>query len=213
MIRIVVVDDHAIVRSGICHLINAQPDMEVVGEAGNGRDAVKVACEHTPDVLLLDMELPDIDGLAVTEQVHQSSPDTAILILTMYESEDIAHRSMKLGALGYLIKGTDPAELPEAIRTVSCGKPYVTPTIRDKMLIQHFKGDSKENPLAFLSNRELQILVEMANGCTTTQVSEKLCISKSTVKTYKNRIHEKLGLENISEIIRFCIRNGLIDKY
>lgn len=213
MIRIIVVDDHAIVRSGLCQLLKTQSDFEVVGDAGAGRDGVELVNHFKPDVLLLDMDLPDIDGIEVTLQTQASSPDTAVLILTMYESEEIANRAMRSGALGYLIKGTDPAELPMAVRAVAQGKPYVTPTIRDQMLLQRYKGDREDNPLTYLSKREFQILVELSKGLSLTELAEKLCISKSTVKTYKNRLHEKLGIDNISHIVKFCMRHGLIDKY
>lgn len=212
MIKVLVVDDHAIVRTGLCHFLKTMDGMEVVGEAGTGREAVEAAARLKPDVVLLDMDLPDIDGMEVTEQIAAAAPDTAVLILTMYESEDIARRALSAGALGYLIKGTDPAELPEAIRAAAAGKIHVTPKIRDKLLLSRFRPGAAENPTTILSRRELQALMEMARGHNTTEIADKLCLSKSTVKTYKQRIYEKLGTDNLSDLVRICMKHGLIEK-
>ena len=213
MIRVAVVDDHAIVRSGLCQLLKMQVDMEVVGEGGTGREALDLVRELKPDVLLLDVDLPDIDGLQVTDRVSDMDVETAVLILTMYESEDIAERALSSGAMGYLIKGTDPEELPKAVRAVAAGRPYVTQAIGDRMLMRKIRPGAAGGPVSMLSNRELQVLVEIARGKNTNEIAEKLCLSASTVKTYRKRLGEKLGFDNVSDIVKFCIRHGLIDKY
>ncbi|MFA6451413.1 MAG: response regulator transcription factor [bacterium] len=212
MIKVAIADDHAIVRYGISQLISSQKDMRVVGEASCGREAIDIVNKLKPDALILDIELPDIDGISVTKQLHASQPDSAILILTMYDSEMIAKHALRSGAMGYIIKGTDPNEIPEAIREVANCKPYVTKSIRDKMLLSMYHSDH-DNPVSFLSTRELQILIEVAKGNSNAEISKKLCLSSSAVKTYKQRMIAKLGLDNITELIRFCMRHSLIDKY
>ncbi|MEW5945420.1 MAG: response regulator transcription factor [bacterium] len=212
MIRVVIADDHTIVRAGLCRLLESERDIEVVGEAGTGRETVSL-CERTrPDVVVLDFDMPDMDGLEATRQIVSSRRPAKVLIITMYDSEEYAVRLIQAGALGFIIKGTSPEELPAAIRKVASGKTYITPSVMEGMVFRRFQAE-KSNPAALLSDRELQVLVRLARGRLTREVSDDLGLSTSTVETYRRRLLDKLGLRNNSDITRFAIRYGLIDKF
>ena len=214
MIRILVVEDHTVVRTGLVNLINAQDDMEVVAETGLGREGLTLARDLNPDIVLLDLDLPDMEGIDVTDNLKRTNPEIKTLILTMYKNEDIAASVLKAGARGYLVKSSGLDELTKAIRTISEGKPYIAESIRDNLLMQQLSpGRSEDNPVAMLSDRERQVLLGLADGKSMPEVAEKLSISVSTVKTYKLRIKEKLGLDNISDYVKFCLRHNLIQKY
>lgn len=210
MIRVLVVDDHAVVRSGIARLLDSERDLDVVGETGSGHEAVRICRELKPDVVLLDFGLPDIDGLEVTRQVIALGYGIRVLILTMYASEEYAFRLLRAGASGFLLKGAPAEELLLALRQVVRKGRYVTPSIVDK-LVGRIACPATESPESVLSDREIQVLVRLASGLTTRQIADELSLSTSTVETYRARIMEKLGLRNLSEMTRFAIRRGLVD--
>ena len=210
MIKILVVDDHTLVRAGLCRLLEEETDMEVVGQLGSGHDAVRFCREHPPDLVLLDYSLPDLDGLETTRQIVALETSARILILTMYASEEYATRLIQAGASGFMVKAADTDELLVAIRKVARKGVYVSPSIMDGMVAR--MGQPQEAvPEAALSNREMQVLLRLARGSTTREVSQTLSLSVSTVETYRSRILEKLNLRNNSDITRFAIRRGLID--
>lgn len=209
MIRILVIDDHTLVREGLCRLLDSEMDFEIVGQTGLGREAVRLCEELTPDVAILDFKLPDIDGIETTEQIVALKTGVRILILTMYANEEYAIRVIRAGAAGFLIKGASTNELLKAIRKVIGGRTYVCPEILEKMT-ERIVQPPEETPESALSNREMQVLVQLSRGATSREIAEKLCLSLSTVETYRSRILEKLNLRNNSDITRFAIRRGLI---
>ncbi|OGQ90433.1 MAG: hypothetical protein A2289_25410 [Deltaproteobacteria bacterium RIFOXYA12_FULL_58_15] len=210
MIRVLVVDDHTLVRAGLCRLLESEDDIKVVGETGSGREGIQMCQKLKPDVLLLDYNLPDADGLAVTEQLTPLNLKTRILILTMYSNEEYAIRLLRAGASGFVVKGASTDELVEAVRVVANKGTYVGKAIQEKM-VQRLGQPQGEAPEAVLSNREMQVLTRIGAGTPTRQLAEELCLSLSTVETYRSRILEKLNLRNNSDITRFAIRRGLID--
>lgn len=212
MIRLVITDDHALFRAGLCRLVEAEEDMEVVGEAGTGREAIAVCRDRSPDVVVMDFAMPDIDGLEATRQIVSANKNSRVLIITMYDNEEYAIRFLQAGASGFIIKETSPDELPRAIRKVANGKVYITPSVMEKIALRHHQSGA-DNPVSLLSDRELQVLIELARGRTTNEISNDLNLSASTVKTYKTRILDKLSLRNVSDLTRFAIRHGLIDKF
>lgn len=212
MINIVIADDHALVRAGLCRLLESKDDIRVVGETGTGRETIDLCEELKPDVLLLDLDMPDIDGLEVTRKLVGSRPDTKILILTMHDHDEYAIRLIQAGALGFIVKGSSPSELPDAIRKVASGKLYMAPPIMEKLFNRQQKT-TKDNPLTLLSEREMQVMVRLSQGMGINDIAKELTLSTSTVGTYKRRILDKLGLENISELVRFAMRFGLIKKF
>jgi two-component system, NarL family, invasion response regulator UvrY len=210
MIKILVVDDHTLVRDGLCRLIEGEKEMQVVGQAGSGHEAVRLCREIKPDLVLLDYQLPDIDGLETTQQIVALGLGTRILILTMYANEEYATRLIRAGAGGFLVKAASADELLAAIQKVANKGIYVSPAIMEKM-VSRVGQSQEEKPESSLSDREMQVLLKLAKGETTREVSTNLNLSVSTVETYRGRILEKLNLRNNSDITRFAIRRGLID--
>jgi DNA-binding NarL/FixJ family response regulator len=212
MTRIIVADDHTLVRAGICALLNSQKDFQVIAETGSGKEAVELCESLKPDILLLDLSMPEMDGLEATKTILSSNPSIKIIVLTMYENEEYATRLLNNGAKGFLVKRMSPDELPEAIRKVMAGEVCITDSImRQIALRKTSSGD--QSPLSLLSDRELQIFHNLARGLSGVQVSDELDLSPSSVATYKSRIMDKLGLKNQAELMRFALRLGLIDKF
>lgn len=210
MTKILVVDDHTLVRAGVCRLLDMEPDLEVVGQAGTGHDAVRMCRDVTPDVVVLDYSLPDMDGLETTRQIMDLEQGIRVLILTMYANEEYATRLIRAGASGFIVKAADTDELLAAIRKVARKGVYVSPAIMEKM-VARMGQPQVEAPEAALSDREMQVLLRLARGATTREVSTELNLSMSTVETYRSRILDKLNLRNNSDLTRFAIRRGLID--
>ena len=210
MIRVLVVDDHTLVRVGLCRLLETEEDIEVVGQTGSGHEAVQLIGSTKPDVVVLDYSLPDLDGLETTRQIVGLASGARVLILTMYANEEYATRLIRAGASGFVIKGASADELLVAIRKVARKGVYVSPSIQEKM-VTRIGQPQGEAPESLLSNREMQVLLRLARGSTTREVSEALSLSLSTVETYRSRILEKLNLRNNSDLTRFAIRRGLID--
>ena len=209
MIRVVVVDDHTIVRSGICRLLDSESDIEVVAQTGSGHEAVRLCYEEKPDVLVLDYGLPDLDGLETTRQVVQLDEAPKILILTMHASEEYATRVIRAGASGFIVKTAPTAQLLDAVRKVSRNQLFVSMPIMEKM-VSRVAQPTTDRPESVLSNRELQVLIRLAQGMTTKEVADALHLSTSTVDTYRRRILEKLDLRNNADMTRFAIRRNLI---
>lgn len=210
MIRVLIVDDHTLVRAGLCRLLEAEQNIQVVGQTGSGREAVELVSKLEPDVVLLDYGLPDIDGLETTSQITRQKTGARVLILTMHANEEYALRLIRAGAAGFVVKGASPEELLRALQKVARGGTYVSPSIMEKM-VGRLGQNQPEAPESALSDREVQVLVRLARGATTREVAEDLCLSVSTVETYRSRLLEKLNLRNNSDLTRFAIRRGLID--
>lgn len=209
MIKILIIDDHTLVRAGLRHLLEGESDMEVVGESGLGHEGVRLCAELEPNVVLLDYGLPDLDGLEATEQISSLESQARVLVLTMHANAEYAIRVIRSGAAGFLIKGATPKQLLAAIRKVAAGGLYVSSSIQEKMISRIGKS-SDDAPEATLSNREMQVLVRLACGATNRETANALSLSVSTVETYRGRLLEKLNCRNNSDLTRFAIRRGLI---
>lgn len=209
MIRTLVVDDHAMVRTALSRLLDSEDDIEVIDQTGSGREAVLLCRDKKPDVVVLDYSLPDLDGLETTRQIVELELGVRILILSMYANEEYARRLLRAGASGFIVKVAPADELLAAIRKVACRGVYVSPEILEKMVGRMGQGQD-EVPESVLSDRELQVLIQLARGSTTREVSKTLSLSLSTVETYRSRIMVKLSLRNNSDMTRFAIRRGLI---
>lgn len=210
MISVVIIEDHEIVRTGIRHFLETEEGIRVAGEAGTAADALEIVRRELPDVVIVDLDLPDMYGIQVIESIKNSHPDVAIMVLTMYDSEDIAMQALRAGAKGFIIKGASTEEIPLCIKSVHDGKIYITNSIKDRMLQRQLDFDSVKDPLSLLSSREIQVLIEIANGHSIARAAERLCLSESSVKTYKKRVQEKLGITSVADLVRFCIKNGLV---
>lgn len=206
MIRVVVADDHGIVREGLCSLLKSEPDIEVVGEAENGVEAVDLCKKLNPDVVVMDYEMPELDGLEATRRIATLGLNTKVLVLTMYDREDFAKRFIDAGASGYLPKKTTFKELPLAVRKVASGSMYITVSTTH----HHIASTHDNNPDTELSEREFQVFIKLAKGDEMKDIADELGLGYSTVRTYKARILEKLDLRNSSDITRLAISRGLI---
>lgn len=213
-IRVLVADDHHLVRAGIVSLLSGQPDIEVVGEAANGSEAVERARTLSPDIAVLDITMPKMDGIKAAQEITASIPSVKILVLTQYEQEEYIKRVMHSGVSGYILKTSLVDDLTTAIRTVAEGKRFITPAVSDKMLESYIKngvtGRTPKDPQR-LTNREREILQNVAEGLTNQQIAEKLCISVRTVEFHRTNIMEKLGMHETASLVKYAIKNRLIE--
>lgn len=213
-LRVFLADDHMVVREGLKSLVNAQPDMHVVGEAENGGAAWRTACEIVPDVLVMDVSMPDMSGAEATELMRRDCPQVRVLALTVYEDKSYLRQMLDAGASGYVLKRAVSAELVRAIRTVAAGGSYVDPTLAGSLVSSYFNQDTAEGrvPTAELSERESQVLRLIAWGYSNKEIGWKLNISAKTVDTYKLRLMEKLSLRSRTDIVRYALRQGLLQE-
>lgn len=211
MIRVIIADDHELFRGGLRLLLETKSDISVVGETGTGRETIDACASLKPDVVLLDLDMPDMDGIEVTRQIASSMPDVRVLIVTMFDSEEYAARLIREGASGYIVKGTSPKELPDAIRKVASGSAYITPSIAEKLAMRN-RRPGGASPLSLLSTREIQVLTRIASGQSILEIADELCLSNKTIETYKSRTMSKLEMRNVSDLTRFAIQQGLIKE-
>ena len=211
-IRVLLAEDHTIVRQGIAALLGAESDMEVVGEACNGLEAIELARKLSPEVILMDIGMRQLNGLEATREIKKLFPSMKILVLTMHEDEEWIFQILKAGASGYLIKDSAMTDLTSALRAVYQGDSYLSPSI-SKMVIEEYirKAESgeKKGVEDLLSGREREILQLIAEGNSVPQISSLLCISKKTVEAHKTHIMEKLNIHDKVGLIKYAIRNGL----
>lgn len=211
MIRIFLADDHAIVRHGLRRLIEDQPDMQVLGEASDGRQVLLAEGKDAWDILVLDLSLPRVSGIEVLRRLRTEAPRLRIVILSMYPETQYALRMLREGAAAYLSKSHDPSEMLDALRTVASGKTYVRPALAAEMKLE--AGNRSEGdlpPHQNLSAREYQIFTLIFQGRTVTEIAAELDISQSTVSNHVARIREKLGARSIAEIVNYAHRAGLV---
>ncbi len=212
-IRVLLAEDHTIVREGLRLLLESQSDITVVGEAGSGREAVSLAQQHHPDVVIMDLHMPDLNGLEATRLIRDLLPDVQVLVLTMYESDEYFFQAIEAGAAGYVLKKAATDDLVRAVRAVAQGDAFLYPSMA-RRLLEDYRQRKQPLPtsgLAALSEREREVFMLLAQGLTNQQIAEKLVISPSTVQTHRAHIMEKLGLKTTADLIRYAIRHGLIE--
>jgi DNA-binding NarL/FixJ family response regulator len=210
MIRVLVADDHAVVRRGVVQILDEAPDLVAAGQASSGRQVLRQIQEGDYDVLVLDIAMPEGSGLEVLHQLRTLRPRLQILILSMYPERQYAVRALKAGAAGYLTKESAPDELVAAIRRVAQGGKYISQSLAEE-LATGLVGEVVEAPTERLSNREYQVMRLLANGKTVSEIAAELSLSVKTVSTYRARILDKLKLGNTAEIIRYAFEHGLAD--
>jgi DNA-binding NarL/FixJ family response regulator len=211
MIKVLLADDHSIVREGLRRIIEESEDIEVIAEADDGRTAIQLAREKLPDIAVVDISMPGLDGLEVVSQLKVYRPELPIIILTMHEEEQYVVRAIEAGAMGYITKRSAPEHLIKAIRQVMGGTRYLTPEASEALALRIAKGAGSKSSLDSLSNRELQVLRRLAMGHTNHEIAEAYNISTKTVDTYRSRLLKKLNLRNNAELSRFAIQNKLIE--
>ena len=212
-IRILLVDDHTILRDGIRLLLESEPDMTVVGEAEDGRTAVKLTCQLKPDVVLMDIAMPLLNGLEATRQIKHDCPHAKVLILTMHENEEYIRQALASGAMGYILKDAAARELLNAIHAVHRGEAILSPAVT-RLVVENYlrwgdiQMDSSTNRL---SPREREVLQLIAEGYSNKQIAEILCISIKTVQAHRMNLMSKLGLHDRAELIKYAIQRKIID--
>ena len=202
LIRVFSVDDHPLLREGIAALVNNQPDMTLVGEAENGADAIQQFGQHVPDVTLLDLRLPDMSGIDVLIAIRSEFPDARIVVLTTFEGDVEIHRALQAGARGYLLKNMPPSEIMDVIREVHAGKKRIPPQVASQLL-EHMSDQG-------LTEREVEVLREVAGGNRNREIAERLFISEETVKVHIKHIMEKLGAADRTQAVAIGLRRGII---
>jgi two-component system response regulator NreC len=209
MIRILLADDHALVRHGFRMILTAQPDMEVAGEAGNGREAVELAQKLKPDVVVMDVTMPELNGIEATRRLIELSPRTRVLALSMHKDAVYVREILRAGARGYLLKDSADADLIAAVRAVAKGEGYLSPGVSDAVLSDYRRHVT--DPLDLLTTREREVLQMIAEGKTNKEIATSLNLSVYTVEAHRGRLMEKLNLHSTGELVRFAVRSGLID--
>ncbi|MCK9376338.1 MAG: response regulator transcription factor [Syntrophobacterales bacterium] len=211
MIKIVLADDHQIVRHGLRSLLSAEPDMEVVGEAENGRMVVRLVQEQSPQVVIMDISMPDLNGIEATRQILSDSPGIKVIALSMHSDSLFVLNMFKAGASGYLLKDCALEELVKAVRTVMNRKVYLSPGISDIVIKDFVIGWSSAESSAYsvLTAREREVLQLMAEGRSTIQIAESLCVSVKTVEAHRKQMMNKLDIHSVAELTKYAIRQGL----
>jgi two-component system response regulator NreC len=211
-IRLLLVDDHAVVRMGLRMLFESEPDIEILGEAASAREAIEAASRLHPDVVLMDIGLPDLSGIDATRAIKMALPNICIVALTIHEDQEYFFKMLEAGASGYVPKRAAPEELLTAIRTAARGEVYLYPSLA-KLLVKDYLGQTHPVPVSpenELTNREKEILQQLANGLSNDEIAAMLVISAKTVERHRENIMRKLNLHSRSELVRYAIRKGII---
>lgn len=207
--RILLADDHTVVRNGFRMILGSQSDLEVVGEASNGREAVELALSAQPDVIVMDVTMPELNGIEATRRICEAAPRTRILALSMHKDAVYVREILRAGAKGYLLKDSGENDFLNAVRAIAGGDGFLSPGIADAVLNDYRKHVS--NPMDLLTSREREVLQWIAEGKTNKEIAVGLNLSVYTVEAHRGRIMEKLNLHSAGELVRFALRNGLID--
>jgi DNA-binding NarL/FixJ family response regulator len=211
-IRVLLVDDHAVVRDGLRFLLEAGGNITVVGEAADGRQAVRQVQALLPDVVVMDIAMPELNGIEATEQIRQACPSTQVVILSMYATKEHILRALRAGANGYLLKESAGQEVVDAIRAVRAGRRYLSQSIAETVIddyVHERQAPPAQSPLERLSSREREVLQLVVEGKSSTEIAEILYLSPKTVETYRSRLMQKLGLSDLPSLVKFAIQHGL----
>lgn len=211
-IRVFVADDHAIVRDGLIALLNTQSDIMVVGNAANGRDAVRDVEQLKPDVVVMDISMPELNGIEAAKQILELNPGINIIILSMYSTSEHVFRALQSGVRGYLLKESAATELVKAIKTVVKGRRYLSQVITDTVVNDYLKDhnpDRRKSPLNHLSTREREILQLVVEGKSSAEIGKILFLSTKTIETYRSRMMSKLDIKDLASLVKFAVQHGL----
>jgi DNA-binding NarL/FixJ family response regulator len=211
-IKVLLVDDHATVREGLRYLLEAQPDIKVVGVATDGREAVDQVMQGCPDVVVMDIAMPKLNGIEATQRIIQECPDVQIVILSMQASNEQIFRALQAGARGYLLKETAGIEVATAVRAVYAGQRYLSADVSDKLIDDYMQQralDEAKSPLTRLSSRERETLQLVVEGQSSAEIADLLSLSCRSVETYRRRLMQKLGINNLPGLVKFAINHGL----
>lgn len=209
MIRVLLADDHDLVRTGIRRLLDDVAEIEVVAEATSGEEAISYCREHAPQVVLMDLNMPGMGGLEATKKILLHNDTIKVIVVTMNEDEILAQSLLKAGAAGYLTKGCRISEIVHAIKEVMSNRRYITPQIATQLALAGARPDPGQSPFHELSERELQVMLMTLDGRKTQEISDSLCLSPKTISTYRHRLFSKLGIQTDIELARLAMKHGL----
>jgi DNA-binding NarL/FixJ family response regulator len=213
-IKVILADDHQVLRDSLAEILGKDPDITVVGQSSNGRDVIERCREIKPDLVVMDIHMPEINGVEATRQILIDQPGIKVIILSMYASKEHIYQAFQAGARGYLLKETSVEELIDAIKAVSDGRRFLSQALADTVIDEYFlrrEGAPASTPMDSLSARERQILQLVAEGRSTKEIAGLLHLSGSSVSTYRSRLMKKLGLKDLTGLIKFAVENGVID--
>ncbi len=209
--RVLIVDNHAMVRAGFRALLQTLENIEVVGEAGDGREALRLVALHQPTIVLMDIAMPEMNGLEATSRIKKEFPDVRVIILSMHANEEYVYQALRAGAMGYLLKDGGTSELELAIRAISHGETYLSPTVSKHVITDYMRRVSTEsNPMEQLTPRQREILQLIASGKSTKEIAEILYISVKTVETHRTQLMERLDIHDVAGLVRYAIRMGIV---
>jgi DNA-binding NarL/FixJ family response regulator len=208
--KVMIADDHGIVRSGITLLLERQPDIDVIGEAADGAEAVLFAVEHKPDVAVLDVSMPKLTGLQAAREIKQQVPEVNVLLLSMHDDERYLYEALRVGAGGYVLKRAADQDLVRAVRAVNDGEPFLTDDAQ-RSLVKAWMESGEEPRRDKLTDRELEVVKLIAEAHTNKQIAEILGLSEKTVESHRSNILNKLGMSDRVELVRYAVRRGLIE--
>jgi len=208
--KVMIADDHGIVRSGITLLLERQPDIDVIGEAGDGAEALQFAVEHKPDVAILDISMPKLTGLQAAREIKQQAPNVNVLLLSMHDDERYLYEALRVGAGGYVLKRAADQDLVRAVRAVNDGEPFLTDDAQ-RSLVKAWMESGEEPRRDKLTDRELEVVKLIAEAHTNKQIAEILGLSEKTVESHRSNILNKLGMSDRVELVRYAVRRGLIE--
>lgn len=212
-IQVLLADDHTIVRDGLKLLLESQPDMRVIGEASNGNEALRLTQELSPDVVLMDIAMPELNGIDAAQRICDEHPKVKVVILSMHSSSEHIFRALRAGAVGYLLKESAGEEVATAVRSAFAGQRYLSAKIENTLIDDYLKQRKMgpvSSPLDSLSSREREVLQLTCEGKTTAEIAEKLYLSTKTVETYRSRFMRRLDIHDIPSLVKFAIQNGII---
>jgi len=211
-LRVLLADDHALVRAGLRALLNDLPGVEVVAETGDGREALRLVCERKPDVAMIDISMPGLNGLDVAARIAHDRPATRVIIVSMHGDDETVRRALTAGAAGYLLKNSDRAELEMALRTVARGDTWLTPALT-KRVVAAFTQEARApeaGPFAALTPRQREVLQLVAEGYSNKEIAQRLDVAPKTVETHRTELMERLGIHGVAGLVRYAIQVGLV---
>lgn len=211
-ITVFLADDHAVVRDGLHYLLEAQPDIKVIGHASNGRDAVEQVLQLCPDTVIMDITMPELNGIDATSEITRKRPESKVIILSMHSTLEHIYSAMHAGAMGFILKESAGIEVVNAVRTVSKGHHYLSPRITDSLIVDYINLASStdaKGPFTSLSSREREVLQLVVEGKQSPEIAQTLSISVKTVETYRSRLMAKLGISDIPSLVKFAVQYGL----
>ena len=211
MIRVIVADDHALVRAGLVSLLRDLPDVDVVAQAANGREAVALAARQRPHIVFMDIAMPDLNGLEACARLARETPSARVIMLSMHANDQYLRQALRAGARGYLLKGASPAELEVALVAVARGETYITPTMSAALVEGYRRGGNGLDGVEMLTSRQREVLQLIAEGHSSKAIAQRLGLSVKTIDTHRSQLMARLDIHDVAGLVRYAVRHGLVN--